>query len=423
MTTEEQQASIKAALGAEKFGYAYLDLDDECWFVVNQRGLVVWSQGQLHMERAEAPASLPLARHVFFHTDEEVWAELTEYVEGGRLVCAADNGPSFQRVVPVEEIPERCAYYEGLGFRKVNPWNMAVDTILWREYRNAEREKVVVSVDGTDWSGRDHGTCASRAEAEAAAEQQVVGLLADGFRLVLMEQWEASEPNPPVASEVPPPELRSYPTPQTAQEAVDQAVERLTELHERVPVAHLVVERIGLPDDLPRLESMGYGHFPEWYPERVGRWNTPGDAAGAENSFDYFVRKYGTLTWCVRSGSPLRSFYCGNVSGGGWSPLEIHPDDYDCMEELAEEHEQPDYLKLRVFHGGWHHGQSFAFDTRFTSPEGEHPIVRFDECEPELPDGPPERVLPFGFWLLRRVERMIDKVLPWLARFQGSATS
>ena len=217
------------------------------------------------------------------------------------------------------------------------------------------------------------------------------------------------------------PALATYPEPASAREAVDQAVERLRELHRELPKAHLVVELIDLPGDQPRLAALGHEHFSEWYPERLGRWLAPREAEDDQSSYDYFVQRYGTLTWVVRPGAPddLATFYCGNVAGGGLSPLEIHPHDYDCLEELADANEEPGYLELNVFHGGWHDGCSYALDTRFRSPEGEHPIVPFDECEPELPEGPPAEIQPFGYWLLERVEEATALALPWLSKFQA----
>ena len=97
-------------------------------------------------------------------------------------------------------------------------------------------------------------------------------------------------------------------------------------------------------------------------------------------------------------------FYCGNLSGGGWSCLEVSPDQYD-TEELAEVLEEPQVAQLAVFHGGWHDGKAFAFDLRAASPRGEHPIVAFDEGRPTLPRRP-GKPTPFGRWLVARVERL-----------------
>lgn len=423
MTSADHWTQIKAALGDEKPGYTYLDDPRECWFAVQGRGLCAWQRGQLFRERAASPASVPLARHVFHHLDEECLVELTEHTEGGRIVFAIDNGAMFQAELDPSGFGALAEHYEELGFRRVNPWNLAADTVLWREYRQPggdAKSKVVVSVDGTGWGAETWQECATRAEAEAAAEAHVLSLLAEGYRLVRMEQWEANEENPSVASAPAVPQLATYPEPESARAAVDQAVARLSELHRVLPKAHLVVELIELPEDRARLAALGHEHFSEWYPERLGRWLEPREAADAQSSFDYFVQRYGTLTWVVRPGSPdeLGTFYCGNVCGGGTSPLEIHPHDYDCLEELAEANDEPGYLQLNVFHGGWHDGLSYALDTRFRSDEGEHPLIPFDECEPELPEGPPAEIQPFGYWLLERVKELSAVALPWLSKFQ-----
>lgn len=430
MTKDAHWTQIEQALGDEKAGYTYLDTPEECWFAVQDRGLRGWSRGELLLEVAEEPGSAPVARHVFHHLDEECFVELTEYPEGARRVCAVDNGALFQTELDPAAIPELCAHYERLGFRRVNPWNLAEDTILWREYRvpTDRKQKVVVSVDGTTCHAEESRECATREEAEALAEAQVVALHARGFRLRLMEQWEASESNPPVASAPPAPELRAYPEPSSAREAVDQAVARLTELHRALPKAHFVLEALSLPDEQGRLAELGHEHFTTWYPDMLGRWLASADAdvEGATSSYDYFRRRYGSLTWIVRSGSPreLSTFYCGNVSGGGLSPLQIRDQDYGYLEELADAHDEPAYLKLNVFHGGWHDGLSYAFDTRFTSPEGEHPIVDFDECEaPSMLSEAPAEIQPFGFWLLERVKELSAVVVPWVSRFQLAAAT
>lgn len=412
---------IREALGAEEPGYTYVDFPDECWFSIKDRGLRVWSQGVMHLDPAPTPVSVPRSRQVFFHYDEGCWVELTEYAEGGRLICAVDNGAFFRAALDPSQFAAKAAHLGGLGFREVNAWNLSADTILWREYRRERTEKVVVSVDGVVCSGREDATCDSREAAEARGEAEIRALLEDGYELVRMEQWDAQHENPPVASEPALPELRDYPEPQSANEAVDQAIARITELHRLLPNGHLVVELLDLPDAQPRLDALGHEHFTEWYSEQLGRWLEPGSGDGATSSFDYFVKRYGTLTWVVRSGSPddLPTFYVGNVCGGGLSPLQINSHDYGYLEEHADAMEEPRYLELNVFHGGWHDGMSYAFDTRFTSPDGEHPIIHFDECEPtDFDDTAPESIQPFGFWLLERVKETSAQLVPWLSRFQ-----
>jgi hypothetical protein len=68
------------------------------------------------------------------------------------------------------------------------------------------------------------------------------------------------------------------------------------------------------------------------------------------------------------------------------------------MEELED---------LFVFHGGWHHDLSFAFDRRSRSPSGELAIIPFDENIQEMPKPTkPSRIEPFGQWLYKRVSAL-----------------
>ncbi|MBN8226828.1 hypothetical protein JYK02_04815 [Corallococcus macrosporus] len=143
---------------------------------------------------------------------------------------------------------------------------------------------------------------------------------------------------------------------------------------------------------------------------RIGRWRTakPGKPKKRESSWDYFLRVYGSITWIVGSGADqdLPMFLCGNVTGGGWSCLEIADDVYD-IEGLVEATGNTELENLRVFHGGWHTSRSFAFDARVVSPTGEQAIIPFDEGEAELPRPMKrERVQPFGLWLHKRVAQL-----------------
>ncbi|QRO02833.1 hypothetical protein JRI60_37100 [Archangium violaceum] len=145
--------------------------------------------------------------------------------------------------------------------------------------------------------------------------------------------------------------------------------------------------------------------------ERIGRWQTakPGKPKKRESSWDYFLRVYGSITWIVGSGADddLPMFLCGNVTGGGWSCLEVSNDLYE-MDDLVEATGNTDLEELLVFHGGWHTRKSFAFDCRVASPSGELAIIPFDESIEKLPRPmKPERVQPFGTWLHKRVSELI----------------
>ncbi|RKG69877.1 hypothetical protein D7V80_07270 [Corallococcus sp. CA054B] len=144
---------------------------------------------------------------------------------------------------------------------------------------------------------------------------------------------------------------------------------------------------------------------------RIGRWRTakPGKPKKRESSWDYFLRVYGSITWIVGSGADqdLPMFLCGNVTGGGWSCLEVAEDLY-AMEDLVEATGNPDLEDLLVFHGGWHTSRSFAFDPCVESATGELAIIPFDEGLEKLPRPMKrERVQPFGLWLHKRVTQLV----------------
>jgi hypothetical protein len=146
---------------------------------------------------------------------------------------------------------------------------------------------------------------------------------------------------------------------------------------------------------------------------RLGRWRTakPANPKARESSWEYFRRVYGSITWIVDSQADedLAMFYCGNVSGGGWSCMEIADDLYDTS-ELGKALGEPELGKLEVFHGGWHHDKSFAFDSRKVDGSGERAIVAFgEEITSEL--GPtPKAVKPFGDWLYARTVSLAKTV-------------
>ena len=125
----------------------------------------------------------------------------------------------------------------------------------------------------------------------------------------------------------------------------------------------------------------------------------------SESSWEYFLRTYGSITWILDAAvdTGLSMFYCGNVTGGGWSCLEIAENIYD-IDALIEATHNTSLEVLEVFHGGWHHDQSFAFDTRTRGRTGDAAIIPFGENIAELPAAPrANTVKPFGDWLLARV--------------------
>ncbi|MET0405091.1 MAG: hypothetical protein ABW123_21935, partial [Cystobacter sp.] len=275
-----------------------------------------------------------------------------------------------------------------------------------------------VRVDGTTVQElrSEPVTTPSREEAIALAEERIRAQEGAGFQTYLVELMPAEYPNPdprPAGAgprRKAPAKKPSLPKPGNPHEAVDVAIALLKDLHTRIPQGHFVTECLELEKDRARVESVEQhvAFFLDTHSNRVGRWNAAGPQApnANESSWDYFQRVYGTLTWILNSDADagLDGFYCGNVTGGGWSCLEIpEPGDFS-MEEHAEATENEELNQLLVFHGGWHSGCSWAFDQRVKSPAGEFAIVPFEDTMDKMPRRmKPERVVPFGDWLYKRV--------------------
>src|SRR5262249_3283070 len=140
--------------------------------------------------------------------------------------------------------------------------------------------------------------------------------------------------------------------------AVDEAVERIRRLVREQPRGHFLVEELdpaARSCDAERLREHGYGDFfLDMHRHRLGRGAALPDAPRAGSSLAYFFARYGSLTRIVDGtiSDGLPTFYCGNVSGGGWSCLELEDIDYDtsgadgCYPGRG-------YARGRVFHGGW----------------------------------------------------------------------
>ncbi len=395
------------------------DAPGETWFRASGNDLRVFSIDTLYKETVALPGAPCVSRAVYYHKRCGVFVELAEYPDELVMTFAVNNGDHVQTKLDPGERAERVAHYRELGFRQIGSWHVSPGTVLAREYRD-DQNKVVVKVDGTDvFIGREEISHTDRAAAEATAEQRVAELAQQGYRFHLMESWRARHENPPEVDPVKVPALRAYEPVGSPNEAVDQAIAKLTEIDALFRHGHLIVELLDVPADGDRLRSLGHGEFfTDMHAERIGRWRRPAEVEDAGSSFDYFVRRYGSVTW-VMTDAPdeLDCFYCGNVSGGGWSPLEIRANEYD-TEDLAAATGNAELAKLHVFHGGWHHGHSYAFDTRFASPEGEHPIVYFDESDDEPLPEQPATIEPFGYWLLRRVDELVAIAVPWLATVQ-----
>jgi len=373
---------LEALADGEKILYVTpsLDTDDEVWFRDGSYALRMWRRGTTYRGDVDFPAEVPRERLVLYHYRRELFVEVCTYTDQVIVVLAANNGPSISVSIDESDIAAWVDHYQRLGFRRIGPWHISPSQILWREYRGPG--KVVVYVDGTTVSTPSGDVeLETREAAEARAEAEVAAMLDKGFWLHLIEYANPRRENPAELSPVSVPELAPLPTPTSAHEAVDLAIARLREVHTRLPKMHLVAELLSLPADDERLaEVTSHAEFfRDLHEDRIGRWLEPAEVAAATSSFDYFAKRYGSLTWVVSStprhhGSQVACFYCGNVTGGGWSPLEIRAHEYD-TKLLAEECEDPELEKLHVFHGGWHDGKSFAFDTRFHSDDGEEPII------------------------------------------------
>src|SRR5690606_35201991 len=140
----------------------------------------------------------------------------------------------------------------------------------------------------------------------------------------------------------------------------DAAIALLRDLHARVDRHHFIAEFVDKQKGRARVAAVEphADFFLSTHEARVGRWLTaaPRRPRVRESSWDYFLRVYGSITWivdgAVDEGLPM--FYCGNVSGGGWSCLEIADDVFD-MDGHVEAVGEPALAQLVVFHGGWHH--------------------------------------------------------------------
>ncbi|WP_239469936.1 hypothetical protein [Archangium violaceum] len=400
-----------------------LDTKDEVWFYNQGGALRIWSEGTLHKEDPKVFKGLkPVERrHTLYrlssllHVDVEVRGEQS-------LICRGTlNGAHLVSRIETSRIEALLARYRKLGFKDGAPWNASAKYVTRREYHLNDSKYWDIRVDGEhvfeDYSKQT--TLASREAALARAEQRVRAREKAGFQLrnIELEKARFSNPEPKPApgapKRAPPPKGPAFPKPQDAFEAVDTAIAMLKDLHTRYPTGHFVAEQLDVAKEKKRIASVEEhaSFFKRMHKERIGRWQTakPGKPKKRESSWDYFLRVYGSITWIVGSGADddLPMFLCGNVTGGGWSCLEVSNDLYE-MDDLVEATGNTDLEELLVFHGGWHTRKSFAFDCRVASPSGELAIIPFDESIEKLPRPmKPERVQPFGTWLHKRVSELI----------------
>lgn len=397
-----------------------LDSEHEVWFYDEDALLRVWSDGVLITKDSRAdPGTAPVsARFTLYQVRQQLFVDVE--VRGDKAVVRRGvlNGRSVESLASASEVESLLARYRALRFSEGTPWNATKKQVTVREYRDTASQAWTVRVDGTAVieSSREPVSLPSREAAIALAEERIQAQEREGFRTCLVELMPAHFPNPdpkPVEGaprRKAPAKKAPQAKPQTAHEAVDAAVALLKDLHTRLPEGHFVTECLELETDRARVASVEQhpDFFLDTHAARVGRWRAaaPRTPEANESSWDYFVRVYGTLTWILdgEANAGLDMFYCGNVTGGGWSCLEIpEPGDYDITDQ-AEATGNEALKQLHVFHGGWHTGCSWAFDQRVKSPTGEFAIIAFDDTLEALPRrAKPERIIPFGDWLYKRV--------------------
>ena len=396
---------------------ALLDTGDEVWTYDPKSQLQITNGGRL--AKAKKPNSLVAAvegRHTLYRIADSLFVDVEVRGMEATLRRGVLNGRELTTLIASNEIASTLAYYRKLGFRDGTPWHATKTRVTLREYRKGTAQWTI-HVDGTfafeNW--RTPTKAASRDAAIALAEKKISAKERSGYTLRLIELKDAEHPNPepklPKSTPSQPQIAKrpSFPKPATAHGAVDSAIAILRDLHNRIDRFHFVAECVDAESDRTRVAAVegNTDFFLNLHRPRVGRWRTakPNTPKLGESSWSYFLRTYGSITWILdpSADAGLEMFYCGNVTGGGWSCLEIAEDIYD-IDALADAVGNPALEVIDVFHGGWHTDRSFAFDTRTRGRTGDAAIIPFGERLVELPAPPrANTVKPFGDWLLGRV--------------------
>lgn len=392
---------------------------DEVWFYGAARDLRIHSQGELVTQGKLPPAAKKpvTARHTLYKLAGALIVDIEVRGDAAVLRRGILNGRLVATLLPAGEVASTLGRHRALGFKDGTPYNPNPSKVTLREYRNGATQWTV-HVDGNSVFENWHTEtkASTRSAALAAAERLVAAREQRGFVLHLIELTKGRYPNPtptaprgaPVAR--PAAKRPTLPAPKDAFAAVDAAVARLRELHARLPQHQFVAELIDptAKADRARVDALEGPFFRRMHKQRLGRWLAarPGRPRKGESSWAYFVRTYGSITWILSSEADdgLSMFYCGNVSGGGWSCLEVAPGLYDTG-DLADAMGDDAVRALDVFHGGWHTDHAFAFDTRASSAGNDRPIVPFAEGSPTVPRRPGKPVA-FGAWLFARVEKL-----------------
>ncbi|WP_227028000.1 hypothetical protein [Corallococcus soli] len=398
----------------------FLDTKREVWFFAAEYKFRVWSDGVLHKAQ-ETPLTVsgPVTeRFTLYKLMDQLFVDVEVRKDAAVVRRGVLNGADLSTRIEPSEVEPLLARYRALGFRDGTPWNATKTQVTRREYRKGPSSQWTVEVDGDTVveGARKTLPTSSREAAIALAEKRIRAKEKAGFALHLIELTSATRPNPvprPAKGAPRRPPLPKAPPlakPKDAYAAVDAAIGILKDLHTRIPVAHFVTECLEPKTARARVTPVENAStfFLRLHKNRVGRWAKakPRAPKKGESSWAYFARVYGSITWILhgRADEGLSMFYCGNVTGGGWSCLEIDSDSDYPIEDLVENTGNEELEDLFVFHGGAHHGRAFAFDPREVSSAGEQAIIPFDDNLTRLPRRvKPERIVPFGDWLYKRV--------------------
>ena len=403
-----------------------LDVKNQVWFYNSDAALVISSNGVLVKPKVANGLRPITDRATLYQVAKALVVDVEVRSEYAVVRRGVLNGSYVENVIAASDAPALLATYRKLGFRDGSPWHATPKRVLVREFRKGAA-KWTVHVDGSSVfeDGRTERKQKSRDVAIAFATALISKKEKLGFSTRLIELTDAKYANPtPKAAATAPsrptlPARTKFAKPTTPYQAVDTAVAMLRDLHLRFNKYHFVAECLDLPTEKARLADLTQSatFFTKLHRKRIGRWRTAKASAPkkGESSWAYFVRVYGSVTWILDGevDRGVRCFHCGNVSGGGWSPLEIAADEYNIkgLVKALGSDAPAGLAQFEVFHGGWHHDLSFAFDHRSASATGEFAIVPFDDGDPHVPKiTAAAKIVPFGTWLHKRVQQLTTTV-------------
>ncbi len=405
-----------------------LDVKNEVWFYLPASELAISRNGILTKTKTTNELDAVTERTTLYMVAKALFVDVEVRNAHAVVRRGVLNGAYVECTLAANEVPALLDAYRAIDFRDGSPWHATPKRVLVREFRQADK-KWTIHIDGSsvfeNW--RTEHKQESRDAAIAFAKALIARKEELGFRTRLIELTESKYANPvPKAAKVPkgaralakaakPPSQPTFAKPSTPYEAVDTAVAMLRDLHQRYNKFHFIAECLDVSSEQARLGDLTQSakFFSTLHRRRIGRWRTTKAHTPKKNesSWDYFVRVYGSITWIVDGevDHGIQCFHCGNVSGGGWSPLEIAADLYDIkgLVHALGKNAPVGLDQLLVFHGGWHHDLSFAFDRRSSTKSGELAIILFDDNIYQVPKiTPTAKILPFGTWLLKTVKRL-----------------